>query len=95
MTYINSYIDVRARQLYDKLKELYSTVNGISDDTVHEYVLLRDQIDRGKVYKLYMYNGSICTEEFTGTRSVDAEQTLQNDCGNEDVSSESQIETIS
>jgi hypothetical protein len=64
MTYINSYIDVRARQLYDKLKSLYSQQLGNSDDDIHNYILFRDQ-GNNKIYKLFMYNGSVHTDEHT------------------------------
>jgi hypothetical protein len=35
IAYINSYIDVRARQLYDKLKDLY-TGGSISEDAIRD-----------------------------------------------------------
>ena len=58
MMYINSYIDVRARQLYDKLKELYSK----HDETnVRDYILLKGK-DDGKTYKVYIENGILHTE---------------------------------
>ena len=47
--YINSYIDVRARQLYDKLKD---------KDVVKDFILLKDQKD-DKVYEVYIYDGAL------------------------------------
>ncbi len=49
INYINSYIDVRARQLYDKLKD---------KDVVKDFILLKDQKD-DKVYEVYIYDGAL------------------------------------
>ena len=57
-TYINSYIDVRARQLYDKLKDLYSSGGVVVDTTerAHNFILLKDEID-GTVHRITIRNG--------------------------------------
>ena len=59
MMYINSYIDVRARQLYDKLKELYSK----QDEKAKDYVLLKD-VETEKIYKVYVKNAELETDEY-------------------------------
>lgn len=57
-TYINSYIDLRARQLYDKLKDLYSSSGGVIVDNTeraHQYILLKDE--NGDTHKVTIRNG--------------------------------------
>ena len=61
VAYINSYIDVRARQLYDKLKGLY-TQQVDSDSIVHDYILLKDQVT-GEVKRLFIANDNVFTED--------------------------------
>ena len=62
VAYINSYIDVRARQLYDKLKGLYSQQIDDATKVVHDYVLLKDQAT-GQIKKLYISNDNLFTDD--------------------------------
>lgn len=66
IAYINSYIDVRARQLYDKLKKLYESQVESSDNTVHDYILLRDK-GTGDIRRVFIHNDVICTDDWNGT----------------------------
>jgi hypothetical protein len=64
IAYINSYIDVRARQLYDKLKGLYQQVVSDSDDnTIHNHILLRD-LTTGETKKVYISNDELFSETY-------------------------------
>lgn len=63
IAYINSYIDVRARQLYDKLKELYNKKIEDDDDKVHDYILLRDYAGNA-IMKLFISGDEIYTEPY-------------------------------
>lgn len=88
MQYINTYIDVRARQIYDKLKALIPsggqyvnriiagknitispsdgigevTINAEVEDKIKDYILIKDRLT-GKIYKLFMDNNTICTDD--------------------------------
>ena len=53
--YINTYIDVRIRGLYDRLVKCLPTER--------MRVLLRDQADLTRIFKLFIQQGVICTEE--------------------------------
>ena len=64
VAYINSYVDVRARQLYDKLKGLYSQKVEENDNVVHQYVLLQDQAT-GKTKKLWIENDNLFTDDIS------------------------------
>ena len=55
LAYINSYVDVRARQLYDKLKKLISDIDK-KDNVARDAIFLRDTTTQ-IVYKVYMENG--------------------------------------
>ena len=57
LAYINSYVDVRARQLYDKLKKLVLDGDW-KDKVVKKSIFLSDTTD-GNVYKVYMQNGTL------------------------------------
>ena len=59
MSYINSYIDVRARQLYDKLKSLISASD---QEQEKDYILLKDWTTHA-IHRLYIDNGIIYTRE--------------------------------
>lgn len=82
IAYINSYIDVRARQLYDKLKGLYEGQVDSSDNTVHNYILLRDK-GTGDIRRVFIHNDVICTDDWTGTgqsiSTVNGESIVWND----------------
>ena len=76
MMYINSYIDVRARQLYDKLRDLYTK----QDEKAKDYVLLKG-VDDGKTYKVYIEEGELQSEEYepdfdSGAREIDIDQVV-------------------
>ena len=67
MNYINAYIDVRARQMYEKLKELIGQGGGSTPDvknTVFPYIKLQ----RGKgtvsgIVDVYVdENGTLCSD---------------------------------
>ena len=88
MHYINTYIDVRARQIYDKLKALIPTSSGVvnkiiagdnitvtpesgqgtvtinakDEDKIKDFILIRDKTTN-KIYKVFMSDNVICTEE--------------------------------
>lgn len=66
IAYINSYIDVRARQLYDKLKSLYNQQIENNDDVVHEHILLKDHTTNG-AKKLFISGDSIFTDDYIVT----------------------------
>lgn len=68
MRYINQYIDVRARQIYDKLKALIKKQETPVDDSEKTFdrILLRDEVD-GKVYMLTTRNGVLCTRQISET----------------------------
>ena len=57
--YINAYMDVRARQIYDKLKGMIGTNDNITGD----YLILKDQNNPNKKYKVFIVDGTICSEE--------------------------------
>ena len=61
MQYINAYMDVRARQIYEKLKGMIGT--GGSDNITGDYLILKDQNNLNKKYKGCMGDGTICSEE--------------------------------
>ena len=58
--YINSYIDVRARQIYDKLKNQLPSGGGGSGP--YNEIELRD-IETGEIYKLYISDGTLYTDK--------------------------------
>ena len=62
VAYINSYIDVRARQLYDKLKGMYNQKIDENDGVEHNYVLLKDQ-KTGEIKKLFISGDILYTED--------------------------------
>ena len=67
MQYIDSYMDVRARQIYDKLKSLLvSTNNGGSSSSdgsiIKDAIYIKDAATE-KIYKVYIEDGNICHEE--------------------------------
>lgn len=53
--YINTFIDVRIRGLYQKLLKCLPTER--------TNVLLKDQADPSRTYRLFIQQGEICTEE--------------------------------
>lgn len=53
------YIDVRARQIYDKLKKLIEDMQG----KVHDYILLKDELT-GETHKITMRNGYLCSRKY-------------------------------
>lgn len=61
MQYINAYMDVRARQIYEKLKGMIGT--GGSDNITGDYLILKDQNNPNKKYKVFIVDGTICSEE--------------------------------
>ena len=72
IAYINSYIDVRARQLYDKLKGLYNAKIEETDDLVHDHICFRDPYSSTGVRKMYINNDTLFTEEYAPpSRDVD------------------------
>jgi len=66
MEYINSYIDVRARQIYDKLKKLIPGGGSSSEVWPKDFILLRD-ISTNQVYEVYMENGSLSSRPHQGS----------------------------
>lgn len=88
MQYINTYIDVRARQIYDKLKGLIPggggevnriiagdnvtvspssgkgdvTISVEVEDKIKDNILMKDS-STGKVYKVFIKDNVICTDE--------------------------------
>ena len=62
VAYINSYIDVRARQLYEKLKGKYQQKIDDTDGIVHQFLLLEDQATH-KVKRLWIENDNLFTED--------------------------------
>lgn len=62
--YINSYIDVRARQLYEKLKKLISEGSVPGEGETSEpktYILLKDINNPNDIYKVYIQDGNLCS----------------------------------
>ena len=62
LSYINSYIDVRARQMYEKLKEQLnkpSTPPSV-DNPIRDYVLLKEKYTN-KVYMVWIEDGVLHT----------------------------------
>lgn len=60
--YINTFIDVRIRGLYQKLLKCLPTER--------TNVLLKDQADPTRIYKMFIQNGAICTEEVSPESST-------------------------
>ncbi len=61
IAYINSYIDVRMRQLYIKLKNMlqkWGQAGGISQIPL-DYILLRDTSNSEHIYKVYITDGCL------------------------------------
>ena len=58
--YINNYVDVRARQIYNKLKD---ELDIGSTEKVHNKLLLKD-INNGKTYEVFMKDGILCSDEY-------------------------------
>lgn len=61
IAYINSYIDVRMRQLYIKLKNMlqkWGQTGGISQVPL-DYILLRDTSNPEHIYKVYVTDGCL------------------------------------
>ena len=79
--YINSYVDVRARQLYEKLKKIIPEGGG-SSGGVNNYILLRDVSKPNDVYEVYIQDGNLQSQLHVGSNSQqssnDTEQ-LQDD----------------
>ena len=71
LAYINSYVDVRARQLYDKLKKLISDI-GTKDNVPRDAIFLRD-VSTSQVYKVYMQNGVLVSRPATPDEYVTPE----------------------
>lgn len=68
IAYINSYIDVRARQLYDKLKSLYQQKIEENDEKVHQFILFADNADPSHpVKQMYVSGDTLYTTPYTGT----------------------------
>lgn len=73
INYINSYIDVRARQMYEKLKGLVVNPPTPVDNPVKDYILLRDKTN-SEVHVLFIKDGSVHSQLY-GTYDDDGKIT--------------------
>ena len=69
IAYINSYIDVRMRQLYIKLKELIHKIAGKYHGP-WDYILLRDTNHPDDIYKVYITEGNLRSNIFSQSREI-------------------------
>ena len=69
IAYINSYIDVRMRQLYIKLKDLIHKIAGKYHGP-WDYILLRDTNHPDDIYKVYITEGNLRSNIFNQSREI-------------------------
>lgn len=69
IAYINSYIDVRMRQLYIKLKDLIHKIAGKYHGP-WDYILLRDTDHPDDIYKVYITEGNLRSNIFNQSREI-------------------------
>lgn len=72
IAYINSYIDVRMRQLYIKLKE---TIRKIAENCFGpwNYIILRDINHPENRYKVYISDGNLCSKPLESSDEISDE----------------------
>ena len=67
MSYINSYIDIRAKQLYAKLKDFVYKIVGKYNGP-WDYIVLRDINNLEMLYKIYIKEGGLHSKSMDDTQ---------------------------
>lgn len=89
MEFLTQYLDVRARQIYQKLKDQVREMTQLSeealnhlgsDDVVRKYVVLEDQTN-GLKYRLFLADGVISTAPLDEPPGSDEAPDCDCDCG--------------